>query len=99
MRLVPLVDRDELEKLRPHKGDIVAHGEDLYTIREVGMRYYVCVPLNGSDRQDVWFKHAEVSKWLPEDDPVDPAPPPPTAKEKPPLDLLKLFPRLKALRH
>jgi hypothetical protein len=62
-------DLDQIEEMRPRKGDIVTHREDeeLYIVDEVGMRYLVCHQ-QGNTKAQRWFKHHEVYKWTPADD-------------------------------
>jgi len=60
-------DLDELEAMRPKKGDVVAYGEDLFTVDEVGMKYVVCHSPDTPHMRH-WFKHHEVIKWIPPDD-------------------------------
>lgn len=66
-RSVP--DLDQLEEMRPKKGDLVSHGEDegLYVVDEIGMRFIV-VHKQDNPKAQRWFKHFEVVKWTPPDD-------------------------------
>jgi len=79
-------DLDELEAMRPRKGDIVCHGEDeLFTVLEIGMRYLVCQPVGKPSADKLLFKHHEVCKWTPPDEPQP---------DKKPLDLTQTFSHL-----
>jgi hypothetical protein len=77
-------DLDELEAVRPRKGDLVSHGEDeeLYVVDEIGMRFLV-VHKQDNPKAQRWFKHHEVIRWTPPDDQ-------PTGRE--PIDLAAVFP-------
>lgn len=79
-------DLDEMEAMRPRKGDIVAHGEDeeLFIVEEVGMKFFVCRSLSNPKAQR-WFKHFEVFKWTPPDD---------LTSSRKPIDLTQTFSHL-----
>jgi hypothetical protein len=66
MRLsaIHLLDRDELERLRPRAGDVVDYQGTRYVVTQVGLKY--ChMHLESNQRITGFAKLRDVSKWFP----------------------------------
>lgn len=68
LSVAQIPDLDQIEQMRPKKGDLVTHGEDLFVVAEIGMRYLVCHSPNNPKMQR-WFKYHEVWRVPPEEQP------------------------------
>ena len=71
MRFVPLIDREDREKLKPIAGDLLDFEGTHYIAEQVGLKYIVA-HLAGDPRAIAWLKIQQVTKVMPEP-PLPPA--------------------------
>ena len=66
MRLPPMPQSflAEIEEMRIKKGDVIEFEGEVYTVREVGLKYCICV-LKSNPRVERWLKHAQALRWTP----------------------------------
>ncbi len=86
MRLPPMPTSfiDEIEAMRIKKGDLIEFEGEVYTVRESGLKYCVCV-LASNPKVERWIKHQQAYRWTPADEPQP---------DKKPLDLTQTFSHL-----
>lgn len=53
---------EELEQLRPGKGDAVSYDGEKYIVEEVGMKYYI-VRREDNPNAKLWLRHSQVFRW------------------------------------
>lgn len=64
MRLPEISTRiyEELEQLRPGKGDAISFEDEKYIVEEVGMKYYI-VHREDNPASKQWLRHSQVFRW------------------------------------
>ena len=75
MRFVPLIDREDREKLKPIAGDLLDFEGTHYIAEQVGLKYIVA-HLAGDPRAKAWLKISAVIKVTPD------VPTPPIEEER-----------------
>ena len=75
MRLPAISERiyNQLEKLRPGKGDAIAFEDDKYIVKECGLRYYVCYKAD-NPKVVQWVRQRDAVRWeepVPENETAD----------------------------